>query len=105
MSRYHPRGRSPRWGVLPGFYPAVDLLRAYRAGTLDFPGLEAAYVEALEEAILRQPDLAQWIEESPRLGDITLLCYERWDQPCHRRALAHWLKRKQPELQLAVPLN
>ena len=87
------------------FYPAVDLLRAYRDGHVDFDGLATAYVEELEKAYTGQPELAQWVAETPELGDFTLLCYERAGDLCHRLVLARWLQEKQPLLRVAEPLN
>ncbi len=87
------------------FYPAADLLRAYRDGKIDFEGLGVAYVEELERAYAEQPELVQWVADAPEMGDFTLLCYERAGDLCHRLVLARWLKEKQPELQVAEPLN
>ena len=81
------------------FYPAADLLRAYRDGQVDFEGLAEAYVEELDRAYAEQPELAQWVADMPGLGDFTLLCYERAGDLCHRLVLARWLGEKQPLLQ------
>ena len=87
------------------FYPAVDLLRAYRDGQVDFQGLATIYTEVLDEVYASQPDLAQWVTDAPTLGDFTFLCYERAGDACHRLVLARWLHQKQPLLQVADPLN
>ena len=87
------------------FYPAADLLRAYRDGHLDFDGLSTAYVEELEKMYASRPEMAQWVAEAPDLGDFTLLCFERAGDLCHRLVLARWLQEKQPLLQMADPLN
>lgn len=105
MSRYHPRGRRSQWQTLRAFYPAVDLLRSYRDGQLDFDGLAAAYTHTLDEAYHSDSELADWVATSSALGDFTLLCYEREGQACHRLVLARWLKGKQPGLELAEPLR
>ena len=105
VSRYHPRGRRAQWETLRMFYPAADLLRAYRDGQVDFEGLAKAYVEELDRVYAEQPELAQWVADAPGLGDFTLLCYERAGDLCHRLVLARWLGEKQPLLQVAEPLN
>ena len=87
------------------FYPAADLLRAYRDGKIDFEGLGIAYVEELERVYASQPELVQWVADMPEMGDFTLLCYERAGELCHRLVLARWLKEKQPLLKVAEPLN
>ena len=105
VSRYHPRGRKALWQVLPSFYPSVSLLRAYRSGEIDFEAVATAYIEGLDTQYSQDAELASWIAASPELGDFTLLCYEREGHLCHRRILAHWLKERQPALQLASPLR
>ena len=87
------------------FYPAADLLRAYRDGQVDFEGLAAAYVEGLEEAYAGGGEMAEWVAGAGQLGDFTLLCYERAGELCHRLVLARWLGEKQPSLGVAEPLN
>ena len=105
MSRYHPRGRRSQWQTLRAFYPAVDLLRSYRNGHLDFDELAAAYTNTLDDAYHNDSELADWVAASPALGNFTLLCYEREGEACHRLVLARWLKEKQPRLDLADPLK
>lgn len=72
---------------------------------MDFNGLATAYTEALDAIYASQPDLVQWVADSPALGDFTFLCYERAGDACHRLVLARWLREKQPLLQVAEPLN
>lgn len=98
VSRSHPRGRRTQWETLPFLYPARDLLVAYRAGELDFAGLSAEYRVSLDLRHNESADLQDWLEKLPDLGDFTLLCFEREDQPCHRRVLAEWLLEQVPGL-------
>lgn len=100
VSRSHPRGRRTQWETLPFLYPARDLLVAYRAGELDFAGLSAEYRVSLDLRHNESADLQDWLEKLPDLGDFTLLCFEREDQPCHRRVLAEWLLEQVPGLVL-----
>jgi len=100
VSRQHPRGRPTRWEVLPFLYPALDPLRAYRGGKIDFAELSREYVKGLEEGISQPGEFRSWAEALPDLGDFTLLCFEPAGQPCHRLALAPWLVQRVPGLTL-----
>ena len=100
VSRGHPRGRKTQWGTLPFLYPTRPLLLAYRAGELDFAGLETEYREELERSNRESPEFQSWMEGAPSLGDFTLLCFEKAGKPCHRRILARWLVERAPHLSL-----
>ena len=100
VSRAHPRGLKTQWETLTFLYPPLELLRAYRKGELDFEALSEAYRDNLDQKILVDFRLRRWMEQAPTLGDVTLLCFERGDDPCHRRVAAHWLRDHVPELVL-----
>lgn len=92
VSRAHPRGRKTQWETLSFLYPPLELLRAYRDGQLDFEALSREYRRNLDEKLLVDYRLRKWLEELPTLGDVTLLCFERGGDPCHRRVAAQWLR-------------
>jgi uncharacterized protein YeaO (DUF488 family) len=98
VSRQHPRGRRVAWECLPRLYPARDLLRDYREGRVDFAQFGQEYWLGLDQEYASDPELQEWVEAAPTLGDFTLLCFEREGEPCHRRVLAHWLLERVPEL-------
>ena len=100
VSRAHPRGRKTQWDSLSFLYPPLEVLRAYREGHLDFDALTSAYRRNLDEKLLVDYRLRKWLGQLPDLGDITLLCFERDDDPCHRRVAAHWLREHVPGLEL-----
>ena len=100
VSRAHPRGRKTQWGTLSFLYPPLDLLRSYRDGQIDFDALSSAYRRNLDEKFLVDYRLRKWVEELPALGDVTLLCFERGDDHCHRRVAARWLRERVPGLEL-----
>ena len=109
VSRSHPRGRKVQWEVLPSFYPDRALIRAYRSGDLDLASFEAAYLRGLGDACAQvegrtavRPSVRGWLEAAPFLGDFTLLCFEPFGEPCHRRVLAHWLLERVPSLALGA---
>ena len=100
VSRGHPRGRKTQWETLPFLYPSRKLLQTYQAGDMDFAGLEREYRGELELVRQDSPDFREWHDRLGRLGDFTLLCFEKAGQPCHRRILAQWLLETVPSLEL-----
>ena len=100
VSRSHPRGRKTDWETLPFLYPARELLVAYRAGDLDFGGLSAEYLISLNHRLNESPELQDWLDKTPDLGDFTLLCFEPEGKACHRLVLADWLLERLPGLVL-----
>ena len=100
VSRAHPRGRKTQWEALSFLYPPLELLRAYRQGDLDFSSLSEAYRKDLDQKVLVDYRLRKWLELLPTLGDATLLCFERGNDPCHRRVAAQWLRENVPGLEL-----
>ena len=102
VSRYHPRGRRVQWDSLPFFYPQAELIKAYRSGQIGFDAFTGSYRATLEERYVSNGEIVRWLETITNLGDFTLLCYEREEEPCHRRILARWLKKKVPALELGI---
>lgn len=100
ISRAHPRGRTVQWETLPCLYPPLELLRSLRGGEIDFDAFTQAYRENLDQKVPVDFLLRRWLERLPTLGDVTLLCFERGDDPCHRRPAAQWLQERLPELAL-----
>jgi uncharacterized protein YeaO (DUF488 family) len=100
VSRHHPRGRRTQWETMPLLYPSAALLRAYRAGELDFEAFGIEYRCGLDAALVVNPELQEWLAGVPALGDFTLLCFEAAGLPCHRRVLAQWLLSRAPGLEV-----
>lgn len=75
-------------------------MREYRAGTLDFVALSLQYRQGLDSAYDQSSEFREWVQELSALGDMTLLCFERGETPCHRRVAASWLLERVPELRL-----
>jgi uncharacterized protein YeaO (DUF488 family) len=99
VSRAHPRGMRAQWETAPFLYPPGELLRAYRSGALDFAALTRQYVRGLDAAYGRLDEFREWAHGLPALGNVTLLCFERGEKPCHRRVAARWLLERVPGLQ------
>ena len=102
VSRAHPRGRKAQWDTLPFLYPSRKLLRAYQQEELDFDALALAYREELEAKRNEDGGFQEWLRELPGLGDVTLLCFERADRPCHRRVAAQWLVEQEGALRIGA---
>lgn len=100
VSRAHPRGRRAQWETLPCLYPPLDLLRAYQGAEIDFTELSEEYRANLDQKLVVDIGLRRFVERLPGLGDVTLLCFERGNEPCHRRVAARWLEEHVPGLTL-----
>ena len=98
VSRAHPRGKRTQWQTAPFLYPPRDLLLAYRSGAMDFSTLSREYRQALDGSYHRLAQFQEWTQELTSPGDVTLLCFERGEKPCHRRVAAQWLLDRVPEL-------
>ncbi len=98
VSRAHPRGRRTQWETLPFLYPPRELLRTYQIGAVDFETLAAAYQRELDALYQQNGEFREWVDGLAASWDITLLCFERGDKPCHRRIAAQWLLDRAPEL-------
>ncbi len=98
VSRAHPRGRPTRWETAPFLYPPRELLQAYQSGAVDFKALAAAYQRALDALYQQSGEFREWVDGLSVSEDVTLLCFERGDKPCHRRVAAQWLLDRTPRL-------
>ena len=98
VSRAHPRGRPTQWETAPFLYPPRELLRAYQSGDLDFKALSTAYQQELDSLYQQSGEFWEWVAGLATSGDVTLLCFERGEKPCHRRIAAQWLLDRSPEL-------
>ena len=101
VSRAHPRGRKTLWDILPFFYPERRLLDSYREGSIGFTSFGDLYRSTLDTGLAEDADMRHWVQtELLEFEEITLLCFEREGQPCHRLVLARWLMERQPGLEL-----
>jgi len=98
VSRAHPRGRKAEWELAPFLYPDRGLLNSYRAGAVDFAALTLEYRRALDSSYEADGGFRDWIDGLAAAGDLTLLCFERGDKPCHRSVAAQWLLERAPGL-------
>jgi len=90
VSRYWPRGLSKKrlslTEHLKDVAPSVDLLRDWKTGNISW----AEYEKRYHQEMLQQREMIGELAERANSKIITLLCFEREDNPhCHR----HLLKR------------
>ena len=100
ISRAHPRGRKTEWEVQPALYPSRPLLTRYQQGDISFAELDDHYRNELDATYGQNAAFRTFLEQLPNLGDLTLLCFEPADAPCHRRSAAAWLLERVPGLHL-----
>ena len=86
ITRYYPRGvkkdRFDKW--VRDLSPESDLLKAYRSGSINWPEFGKRFklqLKTREESVAAMKEL---FELSRKRKNITLLCYEREGENCHR---------------------
>lgn len=72
---------------LPELAPEADMLKAYRAGSLDWDGYAHAYLE-----LLRARQVAKSLDRALFEPGIILLCSEPAPERCHRRLAVEHLR-------------
>ena len=89
ITRYYPRGvkkdRFDKW--VRDLSPKPDLLKEYRAGSIDWPEFVKRFkfqLKTSEESIAAMKEI---LEISRKRKNITLLCYEREGENCHRHTV------------------
>jgi len=87
VTRYWPRGLSKERLSLAArmreVAPSVELLRDWKAGKISWAEYEARYNKEMSSQTEKIKDLAQ----QSRDNTITLLCFEKEDNPCCHRHL------------------
>ena len=95
VTRYYPRGvkkdRFDRWEK--ELSPSVLLLRAYKDGKKTWEELSSGFLAEVEANPAALEALSRLRKES-RKGTVTLLCYEKARDPCHRTIVADLIKRR-----------
>ncbi|HJX05753.1 MAG TPA: DUF488 domain-containing protein [Candidatus Nanoarchaeia archaeon] len=100
MRKYDPKK--------PGYYPidkhwlelspSEELLRDYHKG-LPWEDYVSRFTQ---EVLTQQADRIKWLAQEALKNDITLLCYEKTPENCHRRLVALACKMYQPSLELIL---
>lgn len=86
-------GKSPEWYVGPEhkkLAPKWSFFKDYKDGKIDKNG----YIEKYNELVLSQLDPKRVYEYLVNTygEDVTLLCWEKPGEFCHRRLIAEWLE-------------
>ncbi|MBZ0158491.1 MAG: DUF488 domain-containing protein [Alphaproteobacteria bacterium] len=74
----------------PAFAPTWDLVRAWKSGKIDWDIYTQRYRQLMLQSYRKDPGL--WHELLHR-GIVTLLCYCRAGEQCHRYLLANFLRK------------
>ncbi|MCL5069143.1 MAG: DUF488 family protein [Thaumarchaeota archaeon] len=86
VTRFYPRGvkreRFDLW--IKNASPKADLLKSYRQGSIGWPEFERLFNVQLETDEDSRAAMKQ-LSELSKKRSITLLCYEREGEKCHRR--------------------
>ena len=89
ITRYYPRGvkkdRFDRW--VRDLSPSAGLLRAYRAEQKTWDEFVSDFRAELDASPAGQAALGE-LRRASKKGTVTLLCYERAGNPCHRTVVA-----------------
>jgi hypothetical protein len=92
--------RMPEWykgEIYTTLAPPTELVLAYKSGRID----SKKYTAIFNSDVLGELDASAIVAELQSLGEsVTLLCYEKAGEFCHRRLVATWLE---SELGIKVP--
>lgn len=97
ISRSLPNG-GPSAERLDLFAPTADLLRFWKNSAQDdraWGEYEAWFWSLMRE---RKPEILDWLQSVPADEDMTLLCWEKTDDRCHRRLVGRLIQKRRPEL-------
>ena len=103
VTRYHPRGFASklynRWEK--ALSPSPDLLRLYKDGKITWETFAVSLRLEISNRYEAQVALGR-LRSRLRTGNVTLLCYEKDGEPCHRHLLKQMLE--DPESGSEAPL-
>ncbi len=83
---------SPQWYTGPTYKPLAPdwwLVKAYKNGVLDEEAYKEVYFKQLSKLDMNKV-LKEIQKLYPKENEITLLCYEKPDDFCHRHLVADW---------------
>lgn len=96
VSRYYPRGvkrtHFDLW--VRGASPEVKLLKAYKNREIDWDVFTKKFKEQLQTSVESKEAIEQIVELSEKNHAITLLCYEKEGENCHREIVKSLVDRK-----------
>lgn len=85
ITRYYPRGvkRDHFDAWIRELSPSAALLKKYKEGKIQWNDFEVALVSEFREN-MDSIETIYMLHDLSRRKNVTLLCYEKDDQPCHR---------------------
>lgn len=97
ITRYYPRGvKSSRFDAwIRELSPSAALLKKYKEGKIRWHDFEIALLSEFREN-LDSIESIYFLHDLSRKRNVTLLCYEKDDQPCHRHVVKQLVE--SPEL-------
>lgn len=95
MRRVKPESVFDIW--IPALAPSTELLKEYHDGKINWGEYEKKYKSSVLD---KQKKYIQIILDVIKKQDVTLLCWEKTPEKCHRRLLAERLKLMDPTLSL-----
>jgi len=98
ISLGYPRGQKKVWRDLPFLAPSRDIVQAYKSHQIDAQEYAQRYRALLKE---RWGEVQGWLDSLSPERDITLLCYERAGEFCHRQVVVELVKEKR----LDIPID
>jgi uncharacterized protein YeaO (DUF488 family) len=94
ITRFYPRGvkkdRFDRW--VRELSPSRELLRAYRSNEKSWEVFKSEFVAELK-ANPSSLTAIRAVRRESRKSDVTLLCYEKSGNPCHRYVVVELVKK------------
>lgn len=95
ITRYYPRGvkrdRFDLW--FKGASPTIGLLKAYRKGSIDWSEFRKRFSKQLNNEAESKNAIKELLDLAKKRKNVTLLCYEREGQNCHRQIVKAKLDR------------
>ena len=93
ISRSEPKGISID-GKLEMFVPDGSILADYKKRKID----EKGYIDRYREQMQRNlPQIKAWLQQLKPEEDVTLMCWERPGQFCHRNLVIKFVERYRPD--------
>ncbi len=99
ISMGYPRGRQRKWTDLPFLYPTREIVQAYRGGGITADEYHQGYLEILYH---RWAQVKEWMDSLSQGQDLTLLCFEKEGEFCHRQVVAELVRQNRPDFPVAI---
>ena len=88
------------WDIwMPTLAPSLDLFRSYQANLTDWPGYVTRFTE---EVIVGKHEHLKLLVTMAKTTKITVLCWEKTAEFCHRRLVVEEAKRIDPTLEIGI---